>query len=63
LQNLLKIGQLADHETDKKQVGKLLAAAARCMEDARQESISPEVKNDPGQCVDRIEAAVREQWR
>ena len=44
LQNLLKIGQLADHETDKKQVGKLLAAAARCMEDAGQESISPETR-------------------
>ena len=46
LQNLLKIGQLADHETDKKQVGKLLAAAARCIEDASQESISPETRLD-----------------
>jgi hypothetical protein len=46
LQILLKIGQLADHETDKKQVGKLLAAAARCIEDAGQESISPETRLD-----------------
>ena len=46
LQNLLKIGQLADHETDKEQVGKLLAAAARCIEDAGQESISPETRLD-----------------
>ena len=27
LQNLLKIGQLVEHATDKKQVGKLLVAA------------------------------------
>lgn len=41
---MLKIGQLADHATDKKQVGKLLEAAARCIEDAGQESISPETR-------------------
>ncbi|MCH7822667.1 MAG: DNA-binding protein [Proteobacteria bacterium] len=44
LQNLLKIGQLVEHATDKKQVGKLLVAAARSLEDARQESISLETR-------------------
>ncbi len=44
LQNLLKIGQLDEHVTDKKQVGKLLVAAARSIEDARQESISLELR-------------------
>ena len=44
LRNLLKIRQLSEHETDAKQVGKILAAAERSVADARQESISPETR-------------------
>ncbi len=40
LQNLLKIGRLAEHKTDKNQVGKLLVAAERSIADARLDSIS-----------------------
>ncbi len=50
LQNLLKIGQLAEHETDAGQVGKLLTAAERSVDDAREVSISLET---------RLEAAYR----
>ena len=42
LQNLLKIGQLAEHVADKKQISKMLAAAERYLGDARQETISCE---------------------
>ncbi len=44
LRNLATIGQLVEHETDKEQVGKLLDAAARCVDDARAESISMETR-------------------
>ena len=50
MRNLLKIGQLAEHETDAKQVGKILIAAERNVADARADSISPET---------RLEAAYR----
>lgn len=40
LQNLLKIGRLAEHKTDNNQVGKLLVAAERSIADARFDSIS-----------------------
>ena len=50
LRNLLKIGQLAEHETDARQVGKILTAARRGIADARQDSISLET---------RLEAAYR----
>ena len=50
LRNLLKIGQLAEHVTDKKQIDKSMVAAARCLEDARQRSIS---------CETRLDAAYR----
>lgn len=46
LQNLLKIGQLEEHETDATQVGRMLQSAARSIADARQESISPETRLD-----------------
>ncbi len=46
LQNLATIGQLIEHETDKEQVGKLMDAAARCIADAREESISMETRLD-----------------
>ncbi len=46
LQNLLKIGQLAEHETDAKQVGKILTSAEHGIADARQNSISPETRLD-----------------
>jgi len=36
----LKIGRLAEHKTDKNQVGKLLVAAERSIADARLDSIS-----------------------
>jgi hypothetical protein len=46
LQNLLKTGQLEEHQTDTDQVGKLLEASSRCIKDARQISISPETRLD-----------------
>ncbi len=46
MHNLLKIGQLAEHATDKKQIDKSLVAATRCLEDARQKSISCETRLD-----------------
>ncbi len=46
LQNLLKVGSLAEHTTDADQVSKMLAAAARSIADAGQESISLETRLD-----------------
>ena len=46
LQNLVTIGLLVEHETDKTQVGKLLEAATRCIDDSRNESISKETRLD-----------------
>ena len=46
LQNLLKIGQLEEHETDVTQVRRMLHSAQRSIADARQESISPETRLD-----------------
>lgn len=46
LQNLLKIGQLDAHETNAKQVRRMLDSAERSIADARQESISPETRLD-----------------
>jgi len=47
LQNLLKIGQLEEHETSAEQVRRMLDSAERGITDARQESISPETRLDP----------------
>jgi len=44
LQNLLKIGQLVEHVADKKQISRMLAAADRYLDDARQETISSETR-------------------
>jgi hypothetical protein len=46
LQNLLRIGQLEEHETDAAQVRRMLDSAARNIGDSRQESISPETRLD-----------------
>ena len=46
MQNLLKIGQLEEHETDATQVGRMLESAERSIADARQTSISPETRLD-----------------
>lgn len=46
LQNLLKIGQLQEHETDARQVRRMLKSAERSIADARQASISPETRLD-----------------
>ena len=46
LQNLLKIGQLEEHETNAAQVRRMLESAERGIADARQESISPETRLD-----------------
>lgn len=46
LQNLLKIGQLDEHETDAKQVRRMLQSAERSIADAKQESISLETRLD-----------------
>ena len=46
LQNLHKIGQLAEHETDATRVRRLQDSAERSIADARQGSISPETRLD-----------------
>jgi hypothetical protein len=48
LENLLKIGQLERHETDAVQVRRLLESSARCSDDARQKSITPETRLEAG---------------
>jgi hypothetical protein len=48
LQNLLKIGQLELHDTDAAQVGRLLESSVRGLDDARQESITPETRLEAG---------------
>ena len=65
LQNLAKIGLLVEHDTDKRQVGRLMEAAERFVEDARQETISLETRLDytgevvdPGSVITCIEATV-----
>jgi len=44
LENLLKIGQLAEHETDRQQFGTMLSSGDRFLQDARQESVSSETR-------------------
>ena len=46
LENLARVGQLAEHLTNKEQVAKLLEAAARFIQDARSETISKETRFD-----------------
>ena len=46
LQNLLKIGQLDEHETNAAQVRRMLDSAERSITDARQETISRETRLD-----------------
>jgi len=46
LLNLLKIGQLEEHETDAKQVRRMLESAERSIADAKQDSISRETRLD-----------------
>lgn len=46
LQNLLKIGQLDEHETNREQVRRMLDSAKRNISDAQQRSISPETRFD-----------------
>ena len=46
LQNLLRIGQLEEHETDTRQVRKMLDSCSRCLADAREQAISPENRLD-----------------
>jgi hypothetical protein len=46
LQNLLKIGQLKEHETDRTEIQRLLTAAARALTDSRVQEISPESRFD-----------------
>jgi hypothetical protein len=46
LQNLLSTGQLAEHETDAVQVRRMLVAAQRSIDDAKNETISPETRLD-----------------
>ena len=46
LENLFRTGQLAEHETDARQVRRMLAAARRCVQDSRSEAISPETRMD-----------------
>lgn len=48
LENLVKTGQLEAHETDARQVGRLLNSSKRCFDDARQETITPETRLEAG---------------
>jgi hypothetical protein len=48
LENLLRIGQLEQHTTDANQANKLLDSSARCLKDARQDSITPETRLEAG---------------
>jgi hypothetical protein len=52
LDNLLRIGQLKQHTTDRVEIGNLLAAARRNLGDARAENISTENRFDAAyKCV------------
>lgn len=44
LQNLLRIGQLEEHTSNSAQLGKLLAAASRCISDSREVRVSLETR-------------------
>lgn len=44
LQNLLKIGQLKEHPSDRHEIERLLTAAERNLRDARVKEISPETR-------------------
>ena len=46
LVNLLRIGQLKEHPADAGEIARLLAAAERCIADARVRAISPETRFD-----------------
>ena len=46
LQNLLKIGQLEEHETNADQVRRMLDSAERSIADAKQKSISSDTRLD-----------------
>ena len=46
LQNLLKIGQLKEHPSDRHEIERLLTAAERNLRDARVKEISPETRFD-----------------
>ena len=46
LRNLLNTGQLAEHRTDAVQVKRMLVAAQRSIDDAKNETISPETRLD-----------------
>lgn len=46
LANLLRIGQLKEHPADAGEIARLLAAAERCIADARVRAISPETRFD-----------------
>src|ERR1700730_18196127 len=52
LENLLKTGQLKPHQTDRKEIGRLLVAARRNLADARAYNISTENRFDAGyKCI------------
>lgn len=46
LQNLLRTGQLREHQTKRAEIERLLAAAGRAIGDSRVEKISPESRFD-----------------
>jgi len=46
LQNLLRTGQLREHQTNRAEIERLLTAAARAIHDSRVEKISPESRFD-----------------
>jgi len=67
LENLLKTRQLERHETDATQVGRLLNSSGRCLNDARQDSITAETRLEAGyraimqlRLIDNIQAAVNQ---
>jgi hypothetical protein len=46
LANLLRVGQFKEHPADAEEIARLLAAAERCIADARVRAISPETRFD-----------------
>ncbi len=59
LENLVRIGKLARHESSREEIARLLAAVKRNLKDARNEDISPESRFDLAVAA---EALTTDQW-
>lgn len=59
LENLVRIGKLARHESSREEIARLPAAVKRNLKDARNEDISPESRFDLAVAA---EALTTDQW-